>query len=238
MKLLRLILLLVILTGGIVHAATVTNTIDGLTTLQSLSAENSSTNNTVASAAAIGGFRTVTLTSTGNDPGLPTTLSVSALNTRMALSTPEGPTPTFQLLWGGADGTSGLGGINFGSGQPIDLFTSFLSFSLRSTDQPSNFTWDFTDTSNNTASYTGTFPAHSSASPPLSFNIRLNDFSNSGSINWSAIDFIAFSGGGVTGMDMSVPAPFQVIASTVPEPGTWALLVTGFGIAALALRRR
>lgn len=238
MKSLVLILPLLIVCGGITHAATVTNTIDGLTTFQSLSAENSSTNNTVASAAAIGGFRTVTLTSTGNDPGFPTTLSVSAANTRMTLNTPEGPTPTFRMLWGGAGGTNGLGGINFGAGQPLDLFTSFLSFSLRSTDQESNFTWDFTDTNNTTASYTGTFPVHSSTNPPLSFNIRLNDFSNSASINWSAIDFISFSGGGATGMDMSIPAPFQVIGSSVPEPSTWMLLVTGLGVAALALRRR
>lgn len=220
------------------QAAQVTNTIDGLTTFQSLSAENNSVTNTVASGAAIGGFRTVTLTSTNNDPGSPTVLVVSDTNARVTLSTPEGPISTFSMLWGGAGGTNGLGGINFGAGQSISLFASFLTFSLRSTDQVSNFTWSFTDTNSTTATYTGVFPVHASAAPFLNFSIALSDFSNSGSISWSAIDFISFSGGGIPELDMSIPAPFQVVASTVPEPSTWALLIAGVTLTAVTLRGR
>ena len=233
------LILIAAFTAAQVQAAQVTNVIDSMTTFQSLTAENNSVTNTVASGGAIGGYRTTTLSSTGNDPGIATTLSISAANQRMTLSTPEGPTPSFQLLWGGLGGTNGLGGVAFGGGQPLDLFTSFLSFSLRSTDQESNFTWSFTDTSNITASYVGTFPVHSSTNPLLPFDIALSSFSNTVNINWNAIDLIVFSGGGATGMDMSVPAPFQVVASTVPEPGTWALLVTcGATAAAFAWRRR
>ena len=220
------------------QAAQVTNTIDGLTTFQSLSAENNSVTNTVASGAAIGGFRTVTLTSTNNDPGSQTVLVVSDTNARVTLSTPEGPISTFSMLWGGAGGTNGLGGINFGAGQSISLFASFLTFSLRSTDQVSNFTWSFTDTNSTTATYTGVFPVHASAAPFLNFSIALSDFSNSGSISWSAIDFISFSGGGIPELDMSIPAPFQVVASTVPEPSTWALLIAGVTLTAVTLRGR
>ena len=227
-----------VLSSSAAFAAQVTNVIDNMTTFQSLSAENNSVTNTAASGGAIGGFRTITLSSTGNDPGLPTSLSISAANQRMTLNTPEGPTPAFELRWAGAGGTNGLGGIDFGAGQPIDLFTSILSFSLRSTDQANDFTWTFTDTFNQTASYTGTFPVHSSGDPILPYNVALISFTNASAVSWNSIGSITFSGGGVTGLDMSVPAPFQVVTSTVPEPGTWALLVTGVVLATLALHRK
>lgn len=220
------------------QAAQVTNNIDGLTTYQKLSATNSSVTDTVASGAAIGGFRTVMLTSSNNDPGSPTVLLVSDTNARVTLSTPQGPTSTFTMLWGGAGGTNGLGGVNFGAGQIIDPLASFLTFQLRSTDQVSSFTWSFTDTNSATGTYTGSFPVYASTNPFLNFSIALSDFSNSGSVNWSAIDFISFSGGGVPELDLSVPAPFQVVASTVPEPRTWALLFAGAALTAVALRGR
>lgn len=219
-------------------AQLITNAIDKLTTAQTLQAENSTSTNTSTAAGAIGGFRTIVLYSAGNNEGEPTGLAVNAGTQRMSLAAPEGATSTFQMLWGGANGTAGLGGIDFGAGQPLDLFTSALSFSLRSTDQASNFTWTFTDTLNNSASYTGTFVAHSSASPPFVYNITLSSFSNSLAVNWSSIDFIVFSGGGVEGLDMSVPAPFEVVASTVPEPSTWLLFSSGLVLAVIVVRRR
>jgi hypothetical protein len=66
----------------------------------------------------------------------------------------------------------------------------------------------------------------------------LDSFANSGAVNWNNIDYIIFSGGGVEDLDMTVNAPFQVVASTVPEPGTWALLLSGLVLTAVALRRR
>jgi len=221
------------------QATQVINNIDGLTTAQTLSAENTSVTDTIASGTAIGGFRTVTLTSTNNDPDSPTRLAINSTNnTRLSLATPEGASSTFTILWGGSGGTNGLGGVNFGAGQPIDLFTSFVAFPLRSSDQASNFTWSFTDTNNTTASYTGTFPVHASTNPFLNFNIFLSDFSNSALINWSAINFISFSGGGVPELDISIPAPLQIVASTVPEPSTWALLIAGAALTAVMLHGR
>lgn len=35
-----------------------------------------------------------------------------------------------------------------------------------------------------------------------------------------------------------VPDAYQLIASVVPEPATWAMLVAGFGLAGMALRQR
>ena len=218
-------------------AATVTNLIDSFTTSQSISTNNASSTNTVASAGAIGGFRTLSLTTSGGNVSENTSIFVSAASQRLTLNTPVDATANFQLAWGGAGGNTGLG-EDFGDGQPLDLTTSFLSFSLRGTDLSSDFTWQFIDSLGVTASYGGTFPPHSSGSPALPFSIGLDSFANSGGVNWNNIDYIIFSGGGVEDLDMTVNAPFQVVASTVPEPGTWALLLSGLALTAVALRRR
>lgn len=230
------VLVMVILATSL-QAAQVTTVIDNWTGSQSLAAENTSVTNTISSPGALGGFRTASLTSLGNEPDEPTRLVVSTNSNRFNLTTPEGPTPTFVLTWGGAGGSAGLGGFDFGGGQSIDLFTSVLSFSLRSADLPSDFTWEFTDTGNNKATYTGNFPTHLSSAPPLGFNITLNSFANSPSVDWNAIDFIVFSGGNVSGLDMSMPASIELIA-TVPEPGTWTLLAVGALVTACVISRR
>jgi hypothetical protein len=219
-------------------AATVTNIIDPFTTVQLISTNNATVTNTVA-ATSIGGFRTLILSTSGGDPLFGSTiLGVDDTSQQLILNTPAAATPSFQVIWGGEGGTNGLGGVAFGGGQPLDLFTSVLSFSLGSTDQPNDFTWSFTDTNNNTATYTSTFPVHSSGDAPLPFNITLDSFANATNIDWNAIDIISFSGGNASGVDMTAIAPFQVVASTVPEPGTWALLASGLAVTALVLRRR
>lgn len=220
-------------------AATVTNIIiDPFTTTQLISTNNATETNTVP-ATSIGGFRTLVLSTTGGDPFFGSTiLGVDSTSQQLILNTPAAATPSFQVIWAGEGGTNGLGGVAFGNGQPLDLFTSVLSFSLGSTDQPNNFTWSFTDTNNNTATYTSTFPVHSSGDAPLPFDITLDSFANATNIDWNAIDVISFSGGNASGLDMTAIAPFQVVASTVPEPGTWALLASGLAVTALVLRRR
>lgn len=218
-------------------AATVTNVIDNFTTSQSILTNNASSTNTVVSAGAIGGFRTLSLTTSGGNLSENTSIFVSATTQRLTLNTPVEATANFQLTWGGSGGNTGIG-ADFGAGQPLDLTTSFLSFSLRSTDLSSNFTWQFVDNLGITASYGGIFPPNASGSPALPYSIALNTFANSGAVNWNAINYIVFSGGGVEDLDMTVNAPFQVVASTVPEPGTWALLLSGLAVTAVALRRR
>jgi hypothetical protein len=94
-----------------------------------------------------------------------TSLFISSTTQRLTLNTPVDSTPNFQLKWGGANGNTGLG-ADFGAGQPLDLFTSYLSFSLRGTDIPSDFAWQFTDSAGNTATYNGSFPVHSSICLP------------------------------------------------------------------------
>ena len=215
----------------------VTNIIDPFTTIQLISTNNGTLTET-APATSIGGYRTLVLSTFGGSASFATILGVDNASQQLILNTPANATPSFQIIWGGAGGTSGLGGFKFGEGQPLDLFTSVLSFALGSTDQPSDFTWTFTDTLSNTATYTSSFPAHSSLDPALPFEITLDSFVNATGIDWNSIEFISFSGGNASGVDMTVIAPFQVVASTVPEPGTWALLATGAAAVGLAIRRR
>ena len=219
------------------RSAQVTNIIDDFRTSQLISTNNGSATNTVTTASAIGGFRTMSLTTAGANLGENTSLFVSSATQRLTLNTPVDSTPNFQLKWGGANGNTGLG-ADFGDGQSLDLLTSFLSFSLRGTDISSSFTWQFIDSTGLTATYNGNFPVHSSTSPALPIVISFDSFANASSVNWNAIDYIVFSGGGQEDLDMTINAPFQVVASTVPEPGTWALFVAGLAVATFVLRRR
>jgi hypothetical protein len=218
------------------HAAQVTTVIDPFTTSQQIVTNNTTATNTIA-ATSIGNYRTLVLGTPGASV-VPTFFYVDDSTQTLSLDTPLGITPSFQIIWGGEGGTNGLGGVALGGGQPLDLLTSLLSFPLAATDQSSDFTWSFTDTATNTATYTGNFPAHSSTNPVLPFNIALDSFNNASGIDWNAIDFIVFSGGGTASLDMTLAAPIQLVASTVPEPGTWALLATGLGLTALVLRRK
>jgi len=227
----------VLLLAAPVQSALVTNVIDNFTTSQSVSANNSSATNTVTAPSALGGFRTLSLTTAGDNLDENTSLFVSSGAQRLTLNTPVDSAPNFQLKWGGANGNTGLG-ADFGAGQPLDLFTSYLSFSLRGADITSDFAWQFIDSAGNTATYNGSFPVHSSASPALPFAISFDLFANASAVNWNAIDYIVFSGGGKEDLDMTINAPFQVVASTVPEPGTWALFVAGLAVATFVLRRR
>jgi len=220
-----------------IYAAQVTNLIDNFTTSQSISTNNASATNTVTAPSAIGGFRTMSLTTAGDNLEETTSLFVSSTSQRSTLNTPIDATANFQLKWGGANGNTGLG-ADFGAGQPLDLLTSYLSFSLRSADISSNFAWQFIDSAGNTATYNGSFPIHSTNSPALPFVISFDSFASAGAVNWNAIDYIVFSGGGQEDLDMTVNAPFQVVASTVPEPGTWVLFVAGLAVATFVLRRR
>jgi autotransporter-associated beta strand protein len=209
-------------------ASIVSTTIDNFSTAQNVFANNGGVTNTVGSAGAIGGFRTIILNSTGGD--FDTIFSVSSANQRMSLSTPADATPAFTVLYGGTNGTAGLGGIDLVSGN-TDLTFSSLLFYLRSSDATSTYSWAFTDTSNNTASYSGIFPIHSSSSPIITNSISLSTMVNAGAVDWTSIDFISLTGGNVSEMDLSFAAfggnSFSI--QTQPVGSYWAPSAGGGG---------
>ena len=199
---------------------------------QVIATNNATVTNTVATATAIGGFRTLELSTSGGNPFFgPTILGVDGTAGDFLLSTPAGALSTFVLKWGGTNGTAGLGGVDLTGGFPsFTLDTTLLTFDLTYSDQPNNFTWTFTDTSANVATYTGSFPTLiSPPNPAIPYAISLASFTGGGIVDWTSINFITLSGGGLTSLDMTLASPIAVVAG-VPEPGTWAaaalLLVT------------
>lgn len=214
--------------------------IDTFTTANAVSADNQTVTNTFASAGAVGGFRTMILTST-NESGFGSVLRTSTsapLGGRLMLDTGSEATAPFTVKWGGTGGTVGLGGVDFRGGiadTNFSLGLSTLNFLLRNSDKPNNsFTWTFTDTNNVVATYGSTFPQFSPTipNPSIAYAISLASFTGSGLINWGAIDFITFSAGGLDSLDATYLGPFSVNAQAIPEPGTWAaagLLVLAAG---------
>ena len=224
-------LLAIAFLAGNLHAVQVTNTIDNFTTKQDITATNATTNNTISADGALGGFRTMILVATndGGGGGALVRVATNAPN-RLSFESGSGATGSFEVIWGGANGTAGLGGIALGNGQSIDTTNSSLNFSLRIADFTNGFTWKFTDTNANIATYSGDFSTNGTTNPAVPFEIKLTSFSNFNVVNWNAINFISLSGGDVPELDLQILSSVQVI-TTVPEPKTWLLL----GLAGLAV---
>lgn len=152
----------------------------------------------------------------------PTIFEVFSDDNTVDLSSPSTHTPSYELKWGGVGGTNGLGGVDFTGGVSyFNLGNTFVRFSLLTSDSTNNtFTWSFTDTANNVATYTSSFPENMDPNPAIDYSIGLTSFSGAGLVNWQSINFITLSGTGRAGYDVSFSAPFSV--AVVPEPGTWA----------------
>ena len=211
------------------HATSVIS-IDNFTTPQRVAFNGEdSANLTLASAGSIGGYRTFSLTSTGNEDDQTSLAVINSVSrpTQLSLSSPVDATANFTVSW------AGLLGTGFGPTDLIlheDLSIRKLKFALRSTDGSSNFTWTFVDQLGRSASYTGNFPVYSSSSPNLQYEINLSEFINSGVVNWRAINKISLTGGGVSEVDISLVNGITII----PEPTTALLGALG----ALGLLRR
>jgi hypothetical protein len=138
------------------------------------------------------------------------------------MNSPNSHTPSYELKWGGAGGTSGLGGVDVtGGASYFALDSTFVKFSLVTSDSTNNtFTWRFTDTANNVATYASSYPENVDPNPAINYSIALSSFVGAGLVNWQSINFISLSGVGRAGYDVSFGAPFSV--AVVPEPGTWA----------------
>jgi hypothetical protein len=214
--------------SSVSHAASVI-IIDNFTTNQSVQVSGVGTNSqTIASAGSIGGYRTMTLTSSGNTVDQ-TSLSVSNTTNRLALSSPVDATANFTVSWAGDDGT-GFGATDLTPYEDLSLHK--LKFALRSADFASNFTWTFEDINGISAYYTGELPDYSSSLPNLQAEINFTEFVNSGSIDWNAINKISLSGGGTLELDISLVGGL----TAVPEPTT--ALLSALGALCLLRRRR
>jgi hypothetical protein len=230
---------LLALVAASAHAQIVTNTIDAFSNGQSRRVLDGTVSNTVLAAGAIGGYRSMTLTAVNPDEfGNDAQLTVSPTEKLLRLSTPSGATANFTIKWGGLGGTNGLGGIDLIAGNATPN-QSNLKFNLRLADFSSSFTWAFTDTLSQTASYTGTFPVEAGTAPDLAFSIALSSFT--GAINWNSINFITLSGGGADNLDLDLSAPITMettMMAPVPEPGTWAAAALLAGLAGFIHWRR
>jgi hypothetical protein len=204
-------------------SAGVVTYIDLLDTTQLIATNNASVTNTVAAPNALGGFRTMSLTTSGGNPFFgPAIFGVDGTAQEVLLSTPASATSFYEIRWGGAGGTAGIGGVDLtGGATNFTLNNSVLNFTLGYTDQPNNFTWTFTDTSTNAASYTGSFPQLIPPNPAINYAISLASFSGAGSVDWTSINFISLSGGGPISLDLTLNTPVS-LAAGIPEPGTWA----------------
>lgn len=219
--------------------------IDKLTTLQTNAVTfDSSTNTTIASVDAVGNFRTIDLISAGNSSNFEdsrlrvlTNSLGPGIGPRLVLGSGNDATASFTVTWGGANGTAGLGGVDFRDGiaaTNFSLVTSTLNFSLLTSDITNSITWTFTDTTANAATYVHSIPSKPVLNPITQYSVSLNSFVGAGSIDWSSINFITLSGGGIPSLDLTLGGAFSVNAQPIPEPGTWAaaglLVLTAFYI--------
>jgi hypothetical protein len=193
-----------------------------------------SLSNEIATSGAIGGYRTLSLTTVGDNEFTTAVLGVSSTTQRISLSTPDGNNATaFSVKWAGQNGAG------FTTAQNLltlpQGMNSELEFSLRSSDQESQLTWSVTDINAKVSSYTVVIPVHPSTSAPLFYELRLSSFSNPVGFDWTNVKAIELSGGGQPEWDFSLTGPIVI---GVPEPGSTGLLLISLTLGAARFRRR
>ncbi len=109
---------------------------------------------------------------------------------------------------------------------------SEIQFKMESSDHPGQLRWSFTDSSDKVSIYDVDI---SQSLSPVSYALRLNDFSNPGGFDWTQIKSIEISGGGVAEWDFTFSG--GVIVST-PEASAFSILATGFGVGLTRIRKR
>lgn len=122
-----------------------------------------------------------------------------------------------------AIGSGGTFGVNFGSG------VNFFSFILGSLDSYNSLRLFFSDGTSQT------FTGQGIVGTPVAFNSSGNSAVN-GRVSYNLGTGFAITRAEFT----STQAAFEIddLAAAVPEPGTWAMMILGFGLIGSQLRSR
>lgn len=180
----------------------------------------------------------------------------------MTVGIDQGAAGSFRVQYDGLDGDMGLGsGLDLdlaAAGSGLRLTAIYNLFVVDNDYAPSNLVVRLTDMSGQSAALTRTMPggvnnftsidygfgAFEAANGQLDLRrIRAIELSGDLRNEMTLSGFVSFAGfatfgGAYAPTNVINPGVSQPGAGAVPEPGTWALMIAGFGLAGGALRQR
>jgi hypothetical protein len=106
----------------------------------------------------------------------------------------------------------------------LSRFTPVLDFWLDPGTSSFDWFWQFATNSRVESGFTGT--------------ARTNYFSTATILGLEFLDADGVDISDTLGVSFASGASYPLGAAPIPEPGSWALMVAGFGLAGVALRRR